>query len=169
MIPSQNKYPLSKKSYLEYLERMKKNTIPNPLNLKKSHPFSNRSIIYDDYDEDDNHEQYNEVGDDNDVKLIDENGNPVEPDLYEKQILNLLNGIGRGIKIRPIFEPILQEGSENNRFMNDVNKRKQAMMNNKKINGDITRVIPVLSSEHFTVSKDPKLTFSDIGGYEDIK
>ena len=169
MIPSQNKYPLSKKSYLEYLERMKKNTIHNPLNLKKSHPFSNRSIIYDDYDEDDNHEQYNEVGDDNNVKLIDENGNPVEPDLYEKQILNLLNGIGRGIKIRPIFEPILQEGSENNRFMNDVNKRKQAMMNNKKINGDITRVNPVLSSEHFTVSKDPKLTFSDIGGYEDIK
>jgi hypothetical protein len=51
ILPSQHKYPLSKKAYLEYLDRIKKNT--NPLNLKNSPPYLNRTLIYDDDDDND--------------------------------------------------------------------------------------------------------------------
>ena len=189
IVTTQNKYPLSKKYYSEYLERMNQHN--KTTNWMKTPHFSKRAVTtnygrkYDNNDEEDD-EEYD------DVEVVDENGNRLEPTTHEKQILNLLNSFGGWIQIPPIeIQPVTEPSSEDenktpslsSQFMKDVSKRKQRMQNNKKIkesfirsqsqgqggykNGQNSK--PVLSSENFVVNTDPKLSFKDIGGYEDIK
>ena len=193
IMTSQNKYPLSKKYYSDYLERVKENNkTTNWANPPQS--ISKRTITNygRKYNNDDHEDQYD---DNDDVEVVDENGNSLEPNSNEKQILNLLNSFGGWIQIQPIeiqpavAEPGLEEEFEDKppslseQFMKDVSKRKQKMQNNKKIKDSFIRSQsqgqggykhlhnskPVLSSENFVVTTDPKLTFQDIGGYEDIK
>jgi cell division protease FtsH len=176
IITSQNKYPLSKKYYFEYLERMKGNN--KTTNWMKTPTYSKRSTT-----------KYNDEIDDDDVEVVDEYGNKLEPNSQEKQILNLLNSFGGWIQIppieiQPVVEPVYEDDenktpSLSSQFMKDVSKRKQKMQTNKKLKDTFIRSQshgqgpgkskPVLSSENFVVTTDPKLTFQDIGGYEDIK
>lgn len=191
IVTTQNKYPLSKKYYSEYLERM--NHHNKTTNWMKTPSFSKRAVTtnygrkYDNNDE----EEYDEEEYD-DIEVVDENGNKLEPTTHEKQILNLLNSFGGWIQIPPIeIQPVTEPSSEDenktpslsSQFMKDVSKRKQRMQNNKKIKESFIRSQsqgqggyknlhnskPVLSSENFVVNTDPKLSFKDIGGYEDIK
>ena len=180
IITTQNKYPLSKKYYREYLERMRNN---KTLSYPKRAVTTNYDRKYND-DIDDDYDN---------VEVVDEHGNNLEPNTHEKQILNLLNSFGGWIQIPPIeIQPIIDPIDEDNenktpslsdQFMKDVGKRKQKMQSNKKIKDAYIRSQsngqgqgqgqksskPVLSSENFVVTTDPKLTFQDIGGYEDIK
>jgi cell division protease FtsH len=172
IVSTQSKYPLSKKYHLDYLERIQENNKTN--NWVKTPKISSKSKVTN-YD--------NEESDD--IKVVDGNGNPVE-----NQILNLLNSFGGWVQIQPIeiqpttesdeyvdedFETTLPNFSS--QFMKDVATRKQKMQNNKKIREAFINsqshgqggTKPVLSSENFVVTKDPKLTFNDIGGYDDIK
>ena len=189
IMTTQNKYPLSKKYYLDYLERLNQHN--KTTNWIKTPSYSKRAVTTNygrKYDEDE------EDKEDDDIKVVDENGNRLEPTTHEKQILELLNSFGGWIQIPPIeippsFEPRSDEELENNtpslssQFMKDVSKRKQKMISNKKIKDGFIRSQshgqggyktsqnskPVLSSENFVVNTDPKLSFKDIGGYEDIK
>jgi cell division protease FtsH len=189
IMTTQNKYPLSKKYYLDYLERLNQHN--KTTNWIKTPYYSKRAVTTNygrKYDEDEEDEE------DDDIKVVDENGNRLEPTTHEKQILELLNSFGGWIQIPPIeippsFEPRSDEELENNtpslssQFMKDVSKRKQKMISNKKIKDGFIRSQsqgqggyktsqnskPVLSSENFVVNTDPKLSFKDIGGYEDIK
>lgn len=189
IMTTQNKYPLSKKYYLDYLERLNQHN--KTTNWIKTPYYSKRAVTTNygrKYDEDE------EDKEDDDIKVVDENGNRLEPTTHEKQILELLNSFGGWIQIPPIeippsFEPRSDEELENNtpslssQFMKDVSKRKQKMISNKKIKDGFIRSQshgqggyktsqnskPVLSSENFVVNTDPKLSFKDIGGYEDIK
>ena len=188
IITTQNKYPLSKKYYFDYLERMKGNN--NTTNWNKPPSYSKRSATTNyvrKYNDDDDSDDYD------DLETVDEYGNKVEQNSHEKQIIDLLNSFGGWIQIPPIeIQPIIEpsgveEDFENkppsfsSQFMKDVGKRKQKMQNNKKIKDSFIRSQsqgnyknlhnskPVLTSENFVVTTDPKLTFQDIGGYEDIK
>jgi ATP-dependent metalloprotease FtsH len=188
IITTQNKYPLSKKYYFDYLERMKEHN--NTTNWNKTPSYSKRSTTTNyvrKYNDDDESDDYDNI------ETVDEYGNKVEQNSHEKQIIDLLNSFGGWIQIPPIeIQPItepsgLDEDFENkppsfsSQFMKDVGKRKQKMQNNKKIKDSFIRSQsqgnyknlhnskPVLTSENFVVTTDPKLTFQDIGGYEDIK
>ena len=179
IITTQNKYPLSRKYYLEYLERMK--GINKTSRLTKSFKNYGKNFDEDDYDNDD------------DIQIIDENGNPIEPDSNDKQILNLLNSFGGWIQLQPIeIQPAIPQSindddedessppSLSSQFMKDVSKRKLKMQNNKKIKEAFIRsqaqnqqgqrqTSKNLKSENFAVLTEPKLCFKDIGGYDDIK
>ena len=169
---TQHKYPMSKKYYSEGLKRMKENNKTRGINPT----FTNYVKKYNNDCNDENEED-------------DEDGNS-----HEKQIYNLLNSFGgwiqlQPIEIQPISESIVDEENENtspslsSQFMKDINKRKQKMETNKRIKESFIRSQlqgqggyknlhnskPVLTSENFVVTTDPKLTFQDIGGYEDIK
>lgn len=186
IMTTQNKYPLSKKYYLDYLERLNQHN--KTTNWIKTPSYSKRAVTTN-YGR-----KYDEDEEDDDIKVVDENGNRLEPTTQEKQILELLNSFGGWIQIPPIeippsFEPRSDDELENNtpslssQFMKDVSKRKQKMISNKKIKDGFIRSQsqgqggyktsqnskPVLSSENFVVNTDPKLSFKDIGGYEDIK
>jgi len=185
IITTQNKYPLSKKYYFDYLKRMRED------NESSSYPRSftniNQARKYD-IDEDDY----------DNIETVDEYGNRIEKNSHEKQIIDLLNSFGGWIQIPPIeIQPITDSGdadeddenksppSFSSQFMKDIGKRKQKMQNNKKIKDSFIRSQsqtqgnanyknargsrPTLTSENFVVTTDPKLTFQDIGGYEDIK
>ena len=192
-VETQNKYPLSKKYYLDYLERINQHN--KTTNWIKTPSFSRRAVTTNygrKYDNDEEEEHEEEEYDD--IEIVDENGNKLEPTTHEKQILNLLNSFGGWIQIPPIeIQPVVESPSEeetenktpslSNQFMKDVSKRKQRMQNNKKIKDAFIRSQSqnqgqgqreqnskaVLSSENFVVNTDPKLSFKDIGGYEDIK
>ena len=179
IITTQNKYPLSRKYYLEYLERMK--GINKTSRLTKSFKNYGKNFDEDDYDNDD------------DIQIFDENGNPIEPDSNDKQILNLLNSFGGWIQLQPIeIQPAIPQSindddedessppSLSSQFMKDVSKRKLKMQNNKKIKEAFIRsqaqnqqgqrqTSKNLKSENFAVLTEPKLCFKDIGGYDDIK
>lgn len=180
---TQHKYPMSKKYYSEGLERMKDNNKTRGINPT----FTNYVRKYNNECDDENEEC-------DDIQVLDENGNQLKPNSHEKQIFNLLNSFGgwiqlQPIEIQPLSEPNANEEGENtpsslsSQFMKDINKRKQKMETNKKIKESFIRSQiqgqvgyknlhnskPVLSSENFVVTSDPKLTFQDIGGYEDIK
>jgi len=181
IITTQNKYPLSRKYYLEYLERMK--GINKTSRLTKSFKNYGRNFDEDDYDGD------------ADSDFFDENGNPIEPDSNDKQILNLLNSFGGWIQLQPIeIQPAISQSindddeddssppSLSSQFMKDVSKRKLKMQNNKKIKEAFIRsqapsqqgqrqstTSKNLKSENFAVLTEPKLCFKDIGGYDDIK
>jgi cell division protease FtsH len=192
-VETQNKYPLSKKYYSEYLERLNQHN--KTTNWMKTPSFSKRALTTNygrKYDNDEEEEYEDEEYDD--IEVVDENGNKLEPTTHEKQILNLLNSFGGWIQIPPIeIQPVIESPSEeetenkspslSSQFMKDVSKRKQRMQNNKKIKDAFIRsqsqnqgqgqrsqnTKAVLSSENFVVNTDPKLSFKDIGGYEDIK
>lgn len=191
IMTTQNKYPLSKKYYLDYLERLNQHN--KTTNWIKTPSYSKRAVTTN-YVRKYNKDEEDEQDEDDDIKVVDENGNRLEPTTHEKQILELLNSFGGWIQIPPIeiqpsFEASLEEENENNtpslssQFMKDVSKRKQKMISNKKIKDGFIRSQsqgqggyktsqnskPVLSSENFVVNTDPKLSFKDIGGYEDIK
>lgn len=176
IVTTQSKYPLSKKYYLDYLERIQEN---NKTNWVKTPKISSNRRKYD------NDESNDPSNDFDDIKVVDGNGNPVE-----KQILNLLNSFGGWVQIQPIeIQPATESDEDvdedfdttlpslSSQFMKDIAKRKQKMQNNKKIKEAFINsqshgqggTKPVLSSENFIVTKDPKLTFNDIGGYDDIK
>jgi cell division protease FtsH len=190
-VETQNKYPLSKKYYSDYLERINQHN--KTTNWIKTPSFSKRAVTTNygrKYDNDEEEEGEEEEYDD--IEVVDENGNKLEPTTHEKQILNLLNSFGGWIQIPPIeIQPVVESPSEeetenktpslSSQFMKDVSKRKQRMQNNKKIKDAFIRSQSqnqgqrgqnskaVLSSENFVVNTDPKLSFKDIGGYEDIK
>ena len=174
IVTTQNKYPLSKKYYSEYLERMNQHN--KTTKWMKTPSFSKRAVTTNygrKYDNDDEEEYEEEEYDD--IEVVDENGNKLEPTTHEKQILNLLNSFGGWIQIPPIeIQPVTEPSSEDenktpslsNQFMKDVSKRKQRMQNNKKIKESFIRSQsqgqggyknlhnskPVLSSENFYLS-----------------
>jgi hypothetical protein len=108
IVTTQNKYPLSKKYYLDYLDRINPNN--KTTNWIKPTSYSKRADTTNygrKYDEDEEEDQ------DDDIEVVDENGNKLEPTTQEKQILNLLNSFGGWIQLQPIeIQPIVDPGSD---------------------------------------------------------
>ena len=156
------KFPLSKKYYTEYVQRI------NQTNNSKIQEYSIWTKEY----------HFNSNLDVEEEETKKEG----RPDTIKNNIIDLLESFGEWIQVPPedlqVNFPSIDENvdleikSLPKNFMGDVSKRKAKMQSNKKIKDVYPRSQSSrshMSSENFKVSTNSHIKFKDIGGYQEIK